>query len=235
MSSTTFVNYTTPIPAEWLNDVNTTTYGRPAGTFTTVNTTGVVTVNVGTLGTQPVGSFDSLFNLNGSSEIALNATSGPVVGLYYNGTRNGRLVAGSVSSSIYGPDDSSAHITLNGLGAGSPGAIRMYPNSVETMRLYDGGHVSIGNNPTDNGVDVLQVNGSANINAQTAIPAGGATAAGIKLSSVANFGIYFGSGVPTLTVPQGSLYLRTDGNSTSTRMYINTNGGSSWTPVTTAA
>ena len=44
-----------------------------------------------------------------------------------------------------------------------------------------------------------------------------------------------GSGAPSMTAPQGSIYVRTDGSSTSTRMYINTDGGTTWTSVTTAA
>ncbi len=52
---------------------------------------------------------------------------------------------------------------------------------------------------------------------------------------VAQIAIFYGSGVPTATAPQGSLYLRTDGSSTSTRMYVNTNGTTGWTAVTTAA
>ena len=51
----------------------------------------------------------------------------------------------------------------------------------------------------------------------------------------ANLGVFFGSGAPTLSAAQGSLYLRTDGSSTSTRMYVNTNGTTTWTAVTTAA
>lgn len=47
--------------------------------------------------------------------------------------------------------------------------------------------------------------------------------------------ICFGSGAPTLTAPKGSLYLRTDGSSTSTRAYINTDGAATWTAITTAA
>jgi len=48
-------------------------------------------------------------------------------------------------------------------------------------------------------------------------------------------GIYFGSGVPTVTAPQGSLYLRTDGTTTNNRMYVNTDSAATWTGVTTAA
>lgn len=68
----------------------------------------------------------------------------------------------------------------------------------------------------------------------TAVPAGGTTGAGLKLSSTANLGVFFGSGVPTLSAAQGSLYLRTDGSSVSTRLYVNTNGTTGWTNVTTA-
>ena len=47
--------------------------------------------------------------------------------------------------------------------------------------------------------------------------------------------VFFGEGAPTLTAIQGSLYLRIDGSSTSTRAYINTDGGTTWTSITTAA
>ena len=44
-----------------------------------------------------------------------------------------------------------------------------------------------------------------------------------------------GTGAPSMAAPQGSIYMRTDGSSTSTRMYINTDGSTTWTSVTTAA
>jgi len=48
-------------------------------------------------------------------------------------------------------------------------------------------------------------------------------------------GIYSGTGAPTFTAAKGSLFLRLDGSSTSTRAYINTNGSTTWTNLTTAA
>lgn len=48
-------------------------------------------------------------------------------------------------------------------------------------------------------------------------------------------GIFAGSGAPTFAAKKGSFYLRTDGSSSSTRMYINTDGSTTWTNVTTAA
>lgn len=53
----------------------------------------------------------------------------------------------------------------------------------------------------------------------------GATAASIQV----------GTGAPAHSAPKGSLYLRTDGSSTSTRAYINTDGATTWTNFTTAA
>lgn len=53
----------------------------------------------------------------------------------------------------------------------------------------------------------------------------GATAASIQV----------GTGAPAHSAPKGSLYLRTDGSSTSTRAYINTDGATAWTNFTTAA
>jgi hypothetical protein len=69
--------------------------------------------------------------------------------------------------------------------------------------------------------------------AGTAVTAGGAP--GVYLGATSAPNVYFGSGAPTVTAPQGSLYLRTDGSSTSTRLYVNTNGATTWTNVTTAA
>jgi len=82
---------------------------------------------------------------------------------------------------------------------------------------------------------LLQILGSVHAHFSTAIPAGGTAGAGLLVSSATNFGVFFGSGAPTLAAAQGSLYLRSDGSSTSNRAYINTDGGTTWTALTTAA
>jgi len=48
-------------------------------------------------------------------------------------------------------------------------------------------------------------------------------------------GVYAGSGAPTFAAKKGSLYLNTAGSSTGDRAYINTDGSTTWTAVTTAA
>lgn len=67
----------------------------------------------------------------------------------------------------------------------------------------------------------------------TGITAGGQSA--FLATSTANFGIYFGSGVPTTSAAKGSLYLRSDGTTTNDRAYINTDGATTWTALTTVA
>lgn len=76
--------------------------------------------------------------------------------------------------------------------------------------------------------------GAETILSGTAVPAGGTAGSGYKLSSTANLGLFFGSGAPSLSAAQGSLYIRTDGSSTSTRLYVNTNGTTGWTNFTSA-
>lgn len=67
----------------------------------------------------------------------------------------------------------------------------------------------------------------------TAITAGGVQAFGA--TSTGTFGIYFGSGAPTVSAAKGSIYLRSDGSSTSTRLYVNSDGSTTWVAVTTAS
>ena len=68
----------------------------------------------------------------------------------------------------------------------------------------------------------------------TAIPAGGTTGTCILISSTANFGICFGSNAPTLSAAKGSIYLRSDGTQNN-RLYINTDGGTTWTAFATTS
>jgi hypothetical protein len=85
----------------------------------------------------------------------------------------------------------------------------------------------------DTSVATVTATGNITADSATAPVAGGA--ASFLATSTAGLGIYVGSGVPTVSAAQGSLYLRTDGSSTSTRAYINTNGTTGWTAITTAA
>lgn len=81
----------------------------------------------------------------------------------------------------------------------------------------------------------LYTSGIAHIAATVAAPAGGGSTGMIAIGNVATFGIYFGTGAPTVSAAKGSLYLRRDGTTTNNRAYINTDGGTTWTAFTTVA
>jgi hypothetical protein len=67
----------------------------------------------------------------------------------------------------------------------------------------------------------------------SALTAGGA-AAFIGTNTAAGMGVYFGSGAPTIAAAKGSLYLRSDGSSASTRLFVS-DGSTTWIAVTTAS
>ena len=76
----------------------------------------------------------------------------------------------------------------------------------------------------------LALTGALTAFSGTSIPAGGTAGSGLKFSSTANFGVFFGSGAPTLSAARGSVYLRSDGSST-TGVYTNTDGSTAWSAL----
>jgi hypothetical protein len=78
--------------------------------------------------------------------------------------------------------------------------------------------------------DSVSATGNLTADSGTAPAAGGMSA--LQISSTANFGVFAGSGAPTVTAAQGSLYLRTDGTTTNDRIYVR--GASAWIAITTA-
>jgi hypothetical protein len=81
-------------------------------------------------------------------------------------------------------------------------------------------------------VTATSVSATGNLTADsgTAPAAGGMSA--VLMSSTANLGVFVGSGAPTVTAAQGSLYLRTDGTTTNDRIFVR--GASAWIAITTA-
>lgn len=67
------------------------------------------------------------------------------------------------------------------------------------------------------------------------LTAGGLVTCGIQVGTAGPL-IYSGSGAPSISAAvKGSLYLRSDGSSTSTRAYIASDNAGTWTAITTAA
>lgn len=80
----------------------------------------------------------------------------------------------------------------------------------------------------------FNVTGTLNAASAVATPAAGSTSARLLFGTTAGFGIYYGSGAPTVSAAQGSIYLRSDGSGTADRLYVNTNGTTGWTNFTSA-
>ncbi len=80
-------------------------------------------------------------------------------------------------------------------------------------------------------VDSVAATGNVTADSGTAPAAGGMAA--FLASSTANFGVFVGSGAPSITAAQGSLYLRTDGTTTNDRIYVR--GSAAWIAITTAS
>jgi parallel beta-helix repeat protein len=124
---------------------------------------------------------------------------------------------------------------IQGANAGIDGA---FTNVLRLYNNFSGGTTQIvnPNGPVNcyvGGSDVMDITSAGAVfRPDVATTAGGHLAAGIGAGSA--LGMYWGSGVPAIAAPQGSLYLRTDGSSGSTRAYINVDGSTGWTAVTTA-
>lgn len=153
-------------------------------------------------------------------DMTTNATTD--VGVIPNGT------GAAAQVTVYNASDpDNAHLLILGVGATSA--------YLQSSKLGSGTTRPISLFIDSTAHAVLGTDGVLNACAATATPAGGSTAARLVFGTTAGFGIYYGSGAPTVSAAQGSLYLRSDGSTTSTRAYINTDGATTWTSLTTAA
>lgn len=86
----------------------------------------------------------------------------------------------------------------------------------------------------------ISAKGAGTLTFQSAVvaAAGGAAASGIRFGSI-NVGLFTGTGAPTFSAMNGSIYVDSNATTTTTRMYVNKSGagtaGTTWTNLTTAA
>lgn len=86
-----------------------------------------------------------------------------------------------------------------------------------------------------NSVFTIRKDGRPQFLGNTAVPAGGTAGLGVLWSSTTNLGIFSGTGAPSLSAGKGSLYTNTTASTTTTRLYVNTDGGTTWASFTSSA
>ena len=203
-----------------------------------VNTAGLITATGNVTGGNLLATANVIVtgNISGGNVLSTTLVQGTLV------SATGNVIGGNVTTG--GQVSATANITggnvLTGGIVSATGNItggNVLGGANVNATIFTGTTISVAANISGGNIlsgAVVSAVGNARILSGTAVPVGGTTGAGYKMSSVTDLGIFFGSGAPTLSAAQGSLYMRTDGSTTNTRMYINTDGATTWTPVTTA-
>lgn len=161
-----------------------------------------------TLATLTAGTANSFGNANGATSVALISGSG------------GISLAGNTGT---------VGITGNLFGVAAVTAINTtLANSTSIASGTNTGTLTLGN-----------TTGNTTIHGDVTLDSTSATLILSSATSFIGFGgieILAGAGDPSgaLTAPKGSLFLNTTGSSVNTRAFINTNGATTWTAITTA-
>jgi hypothetical protein len=176
----------------------------------------------------------AFYNQSGTNISLIEEASGlSAGGIRFVGWRNGASGSGFHLRGIVNNDNGSenAAVTLDG-GKGANASVIPTALAATPIAIFTNATVTKFSVDYDGALSAV---GAELILSGTAIPAGGTAGAGYKLSSTPDFGVFFGSGAPTLAAAKGSLYLRSDGSGAGDRAYINTDGSTTWTALTTAA
>lgn len=137
----------------------------------------------------------------------------------------GKTLTASASITLAGTDGKTLTVSNSLTLAGTDATVMTFPSTSATIARTDAGQTFTG---------AQSIAGVLTVASATATPANGSTAARLLFGTTAGFGIYYGSGAPTVAAAQGSLYLRSDGDGAANRAYINSDGATTWTAIATA-
>lgn len=217
--------------------------------------TGAVILDSGTTGTVDIGSGSSaktitIGNTTGATAVAIKSGTG---GTIVTSADADALTVGAngVTNPVLKVDGSTASVatglSVTGAAAASGLAVAVISSGTnENLTIDAKGSGTISLNVTGTGNIVLgraatgvstSLTGGDTLKNATAVPAtAGAVAAGVPITMYStSITVEVTSDTPTHTRPKGSLCINTGGSSTSTRMYVNTDGAGTWASFTTSA
>lgn len=246
-SHTAYLNYILGLNSTWTGVQTLTTPVLGAATGTSVTVSGLLQA-----GTTVGISTDVLLNRDAANSLALrNSTNAQAINIYntYTDASNyERFQLIWSGNRIYLQQSIAGTGVARAMSLVAGGQLDFGSNFGTQWSVLTTGHLVAG---ADNTYDIgasgatrprnIYVAGTGNISgvltaaSGTATPAGGSTAARVLFGTTSGFGIYYGSGAPSVSAAKGSIYLRSDGSGTGDRMYVNTDGATTWTAVTTAA
>lgn len=214
------------------------------GNLTVTGTTtiaGISLTNLTVTGNTVIGdAVTDTLTVTGATTIRSTAAAAFTVGAAASGATPAFSVDASTASQVTG---------LKVVGAASAGTVAVVVtqasgNANLSIDAIGSGTITLNGTATGNivmgrattGVS-SSITGAFTGKSATAVPAtAGAVAAGAPLVMNSNgMTIEWTTDAPTHTRPKGSVVFNINGSSTSTRMYINTDGAGTWTAVTTAA
>lgn len=159
----------------------------------------------------------------------VQSTSASALAVGANGATNPVLKVNANTASVA----TGLHIT----GAAAAGGLALAvissgTNESLTLDAKGSGTVTIGGTSTGS---VQLGAGGALVKVPGTLTAGGLLTCGVQVATSGPV-IYSGSGAPSISAAvKGSIYLRTDGSSTSTRLYVATDTAGGWAAITTAS
>lgn len=219
-------------------------YNEGIYTSYAIQTTSNQTIG-GTLAVTGVATFTAapVFSggLGSSGATTITSTSASALTVGANGATNPVLKIDASTASV------ATGLSVTGAAAASGVALAVISSGTnENLTIDAKGSGTISLNVTGTGNIVLgramtgvssSMTGGYTARSATAVPASaGAVAAGPAATLFSSGpSLYVTSDAPSFTAVKGSLCINTGGSSTSTRLYVNTDGGTTWTNFTSAA
>jgi len=203
--------------------------------YTTVSATNLTASGNTTLGD----AVTDTTAINGATTITTTSASGLTVGR--QGATAPVLKVNAATASVATGIEVTGAAAAGGVAVA---AISSGTNENLTVDAKGSGTITLGGTSTGNivmgramtGVS-SSMTGAFTAKSGTAVPAtAGAVATGAPITMFSSGpSIYVTSDAPTHTAVKGSICINTGGSSTSTRMYVNTDGGTTWASFTTSA